>query len=245
MVHALGWLNTTPKQNTIYKPPPPINLGASFTISSTPKAQYTNHYYIDYNNELTFDASSSQGDIVEYLWDFGDGATDRGIIVTHKYTIPGHYIVSLTIVGNDSVGNLVRVIVRQNVIILPYPKTHIYHHEQRNEDYLTVNVVISDVEDLYGWQISANFDGLDVEKIVVGDFFKAAGDNIFFVRDLEETSNKIDFIVGTLKGNVAGANGSGVLVTLTFHIIQEDYNVSLGNIELLNSKVQWIPYIYS
>ncbi|MEM2915249.1 MAG: PKD domain-containing protein [Candidatus Bathyarchaeia archaeon] len=245
MVHALGWLNETPKAKIFYEQPPSIDLSASFTISSTPEAQYAKYYYIDYNNELTFDASSSKGNIVDYLWDFGDGTSGRGIVTTHKYTAPGNYIVSLIVVGKDSFGSLLKVITRQNIVVLPYPKTHIYLDNSLDGDYLRVNVVIVDVEDLYGWQISANFNGLEIKEVVKGSFFEILGDTIFLVRDLEETPNRIDFIVGTLRGNVAGANGGGVLVTLTFHILHEDYNVSLESIELLNSNVQWIPYIYA
>lgn len=56
-------------------------------------------------NAGTFDASSSSdsdGSIVEYVWDMGDGTVLRGKVVNHIYSAPGLYIVTLTVV--DDVG---------------------------------------------------------------------------------------------------------------------------------------------
>ena len=48
--------------------------------------------------ELTFDGSNSydpDDEIVEYLWDLGDGTTKYGMIITHTYLSYGHYVVTL------------------------------------------------------------------------------------------------------------------------------------------------------
>jgi PKD repeat protein len=52
-----------------------------------------------------FDGSKSfdaDGDNLSYLWNFGDGNTGEGAKVTHVYSKPGTYIVSLTV--NDNSG---------------------------------------------------------------------------------------------------------------------------------------------
>jgi len=63
------------------------------------------------NNTVTFDASSSQPgwnttqavSIVSYDWDFGDGSTLSGSIVSHVYTTLGTYLVKLKVTdGNGS-----------------------------------------------------------------------------------------------------------------------------------------------
>ncbi|MEM0314321.1 MAG: PKD domain-containing protein, partial [Candidatus Bathyarchaeia archaeon] len=53
---------------------------------------------------MTFDASASQdpdGVIVAYSWDFGDGTTGTGKIVTKAYTSAGTYTVTLTVTDDQ------------------------------------------------------------------------------------------------------------------------------------------------
>lgn len=67
---------------------------------------------------VTLDGTSSQaavGKIVSYRWNFGDGSTGSGSIVSHTYTAGGRYLVSLTVTdegggvgtsyGNCSIGS--------------------------------------------------------------------------------------------------------------------------------------------
>ncbi len=58
----------------------------------------------DEGEEITFDASNSydpDGTIVSYTWDFGDGTTATGKVVTHAYADNGVYTVTLTVKDND------------------------------------------------------------------------------------------------------------------------------------------------
>ena len=53
---------------------------------------------------LTFDGTASRpgtGDMVSYSWDFGDGTVADGPIVTHVYTTPWTYVVTLTVVDES------------------------------------------------------------------------------------------------------------------------------------------------
>jgi len=57
------------------------------------------------NLTLRFDGSSSMsyhGPIVLYEWDFGDGNTDSGEVVSHTYPSNGTYTISLTATTNES-----------------------------------------------------------------------------------------------------------------------------------------------
>jgi len=53
--------------------------------------------------EIIFDASSSydpDGQIVEYLWDFGDGTKGTGAVTSHIYTSSGEFTIVLTVVDD-------------------------------------------------------------------------------------------------------------------------------------------------
>ncbi|MFQ6120946.1 MAG: PKD domain-containing protein, partial [Methanosarcinales archaeon] len=56
------------------------------------------------NQIITFNASDSydsDGYIVKYEWNFGDGTNETGIIVNHSYSSVGNYMVTLTVTDND------------------------------------------------------------------------------------------------------------------------------------------------
>jgi PKD repeat protein len=44
----------------------------------------------------TFSATVQTGSNVTYTWSFGDGATDRGQLVTHTYRAPGTFTATVT-----------------------------------------------------------------------------------------------------------------------------------------------------
>ncbi len=55
-------------------------------------------------NSCQFDGNSSSdtdGNIVSYLWNFGDGGTSTGVATNHDYQRLGYFQVSLTVVDND------------------------------------------------------------------------------------------------------------------------------------------------
>jgi PKD repeat protein len=60
-------------------------------------------------DEVVFDASASKdpdGQIVEYLWDFGDGSpAESGPTVIHAYESPGQYTVKLTVTDDQGLSN--------------------------------------------------------------------------------------------------------------------------------------------
>ncbi len=71
---------------------PPV---ASFT-ESTENA--TIGEYIDFNASGSFD---SDGSIVNYFWDFGDGSNDTGTTTSHAYLTNGTFIVTLIVTDDD------------------------------------------------------------------------------------------------------------------------------------------------
>ena len=75
-------------------------------------------------DEVTFDASQSfdpDGNIVDYIWDFGDGASGRGLSTTHVFEREGAFTVALTVVDNDGLSDGVRISLNVHNKVLPSP----------------------------------------------------------------------------------------------------------------------------
>jgi len=69
----------------------------------------------DVTTKFKFDASSSDGNISSFAWDFGDGKQDNGEKVQHRFKKKGKYKVKLTIKdGNNSDTETKIVRVREN-----------------------------------------------------------------------------------------------------------------------------------
>ncbi len=65
--------------------------------------------------DVTFNASGSSdsdGTIVAYTWDFGDGTTDTGVTAVHAYADSGLYTVTLTVLDDDHLTNSISHVVR-------------------------------------------------------------------------------------------------------------------------------------
>ena len=88
------------------------NNGSTATATSTktvsnrpPVASFTENATTVLTEEIIrFDASSSEdsdGYIISYLWDFGDGTTAFGVKVNHAYEDDGVYTVTLTVIDDD------------------------------------------------------------------------------------------------------------------------------------------------
>jgi PKD repeat protein len=72
-------------------------------------------------------SDESSGNVVSWLWDFGDGTTSTSQNPTHQYTQPGNYTVSLTVNGSSTETKNNFVVVRFYDKILDnvdYPKAH-------------------------------------------------------------------------------------------------------------------------
>lgn len=72
-----------------------IGTKVSFTINTQD---------VRVSDEIEFDASPSkdaQGSIQAFTWDFGDGSTASGEVVTHSYDTEGEYTVTLRVVDSS------------------------------------------------------------------------------------------------------------------------------------------------
>ena len=89
-------------------------------LSLPPVAKFTvTPYYVTVDEAVWFDASESydpDGEIVDYLWDFGDGTSDEGVVVSHEYTSAQgtgwRPQIVLTVVDDDGVVSMAKGEVR-------------------------------------------------------------------------------------------------------------------------------------
>jgi len=74
-------------------------------IGENPSAYFTASKYVVPSNEyITFDATGSSdpdGQILHYIWDFGDGNEGAGENIRHSYSTKGEYTVRLTVRDDD------------------------------------------------------------------------------------------------------------------------------------------------
>jgi PKD repeat protein len=66
------------------------------------------------NKTITFNGSSSydsDGEILLYNWNFGDGNTSIDMVANHSYSCPGIYFVNLTVSDNDDLTNMIQKII--------------------------------------------------------------------------------------------------------------------------------------
>ena len=78
--------------------------GIAAGANKSPVAEAGDNLILTVNEEVDFDGSASydeDGSIVNYEWDFGDGETDFGLNVSHAWTAPGEYTVTLTVTDNE------------------------------------------------------------------------------------------------------------------------------------------------
>jgi len=88
---------------------------------------------------------------------------------------------------------------------------------------ITLNITVEDVNDLYGWELRLYYDGdiLNGTSVVEGSFLKTRGETYFqyTVDDNYNTTYGQLAAFNSLLGNISGASGSGVLLTITFKTI--------------------------
>ena len=93
---------------------------------------------------VTFDASSSydpDGTIVSYEWDFGDGATASGVVVTHAYSAAGNYTVTLAVTDDAGAANSTSVLI---TVLPPPPSVSVStdRYEYAAGDTMLINITL-------------------------------------------------------------------------------------------------------
>jgi PKD repeat protein len=260
---ARGYIDS--RQETVdVSPKPQLPMTIEFTISPNPALVNTvseNQLWI--NKSLTFSASASNlpsGFSANYSWSFGDGATGTGAVVSHAYQQEGNYSVTLTAL--DPEGDVLST--TQQVQILPIPAARIYVdplpitiNQSQIGQTITMNVMISNVTDLYTWTAGMTFNQTVFKCIYVTAPDNSAangtpasgemsllppGGYTLWVAPM--TTEGVEPYLGwNLTGaTTLGVSGSGILATVEFLVIGAGVSsIHLTNVMLFDSKGTVIP----
>jgi hypothetical protein len=107
----------------------------------------------------------------------------------------------------------------------------------------TINIRISNVVDLYGWELKLGWNAtiLDSVEVSEGSFLKSGGSTFFTYK----TNNTLGYMIidCTLLGQVPGVSGSGVLATIKFYVENVgECPLDLYDTILVNSAEQTIEH---
>jgi len=151
----------------------PSSVTATKTVlNRLPISSFTESLETAYSGEnIEFDASASydsDGVIVGYFWDFGDGANASGVSVDHAYVVNGTFSVTLTVTDDDGASSITQATktilggVRDVAVINVDPSVReIYKHNILNvsvvvanegAEFETFNVTLYSAE-IHGWHL--------------------------------------------------------------------------------------------
>jgi hypothetical protein len=110
------------------------------------------------------------------------------------------------------------------------------------EDF-TLTIDVSNIRDLYGWQSRLGFNAeiLGVLTVVEGSFLKSGG-STYFNYAVNDTAGYV-LVDCSLLGDISGVNGTGVLVSIQFHIKSAGgCDLSLYDTSLIDHSEQTIAH---
>jgi hypothetical protein len=112
----------------------------------------------------------------------------------------------------------------------------------------TVNVSISNVSDLYGWQLELSWNSslLNVENIIEGPMLKSGGNSTFFSPVMNNGVGNLSALCTRRLSfglNVTGESGNGTLMTIQFEVIGSGAcDLNLYDTQLLDSNLREISH---
>jgi hypothetical protein len=105
----------------------------------------------------------------------------------------------------------------------------------------TVNVSISNVTDLYGWQLDFSWNPslLNVTNIIEGPMLKSSSNSTYFSPKVNNAAGNLSALCTrsySFGSNVTGVSGSGTLMTMQFKVISSgECELNLYDTQLANS----------
>ncbi|HOC77199.1 MAG TPA: PKD domain-containing protein [Methanofastidiosum sp.] len=104
-----------------------ISIGSTPPTNNPPQANAGANKTSKVGQSISFNgsgSSDSDGSIISYAWDFGDGDSSIGSVVSHTYSAAGAYTASLTVTDNDGATDTDTVLVTISESSTPPPSTN-------------------------------------------------------------------------------------------------------------------------
>jgi hypothetical protein len=111
-----------------------------------------------------------------------------------------------------------------------------------------VNVSVSNVADLYGWQLELTWNSslLNVTSVTEGPMLRSSGNSTIFQPAVNSTEGNLSAVctrVLSFGSSIIGVSGDGTLMTVQFEVIGNGTcNLTLYNTQLLDSKIRDITH---
>jgi len=145
----------------------------------------------------------------------------------------------LSLIGTVHIKSAGEDAINQIAAIFIYPETN----EGNVGENFTIEVKVSDVTDLYGYEFHLRWNStlLDCVEVSEGPFLKSGG-STFFTYKINSTEGCM-VVDCTLLGDVQGVSGNGTLTTIKFYIkTTGECLLDLYDTILLNSAEQTIEH---
>jgi len=210
--------------------------------TKNPYAEADGPYEGFITKEITFNGTGSfdlDGNITEYLWNFGDGTTGTGVTKTHIYSANGTYAITLTITDNDERTNIdtTSVVVKSFTTV----KTSIITLLALNAEY---NITLEEL--FYGSDTDG--DGTvdaftDPNEILHGERFANISGNASFLISVNGSLDEL-FIWDTAKELVEPHLSSITEVTHNIGNITDEETDEGGNTITVKVSVNKSDWVY-
>ncbi len=182
------------------------------------------------SESATFDGSSSydlDGVIVDYSWDFGDGGTGSGVVVSHSYTGFGNYTVVLTVTDSEDLNGTDTKVIQIGVS----PSAVFTYSPEQPWLFSTVTFNASDSLDFDGFIMAYEWEFGDgnvtsVYSSIVSHFYDASG-NFTVVLTVYDNDGFSGFSSTTLTVVVHNVAITSVLPSATEIHVGNQLNVSV------------------
>lgn len=109
---------------------------------------------------------------------------------------------------------------------------------------LTINITITEANDLYVWQTGLTFNASILEALDFseGPFLKTRGNTLWVNATIDNIAGTIHYHASALAGNLPGVNGNGTLGTITFRVkTYGNSTLRLAEVIILNSTLSDLP----